>query len=326
MTLEEFLAEWNGDSPCVTVQTSGSTGLPKVMAVEKERMRASALMTCDFLHIQPQATALLCMDLRYIGAKMMVVRALTRQLRLLVVPPCGHPLASLPRKEDIQLAAMVPLQVYNSLQNNQETEILKSIDHLLVGGGGIDPSLERRLRTFPNAIWSTYGMTETLSHIALRRISGSQASDYYTPLSGVELSVDVNQCLCINAPALHPGILQTHDRVELLPDQRFRILGRSDNVVVSGGVKIQMEEVERLLAPVLSAPFLITRARDEKFGECVVLLSEDSNMAELPAVCRKVLPPYWVPRRFVHVDRIPMTENGKPARAEAELIVSEANN
>ncbi len=327
MTLEEFIAEWNNGSDTIAVHTSGSTGTPKAMQVEKQRMRASAQMTCDFLRLSPGMTALLCMDLKYIGAKMMVVRALTRHLQLVAVPPCGHPLAHLPKEYPqgggIQFAAMVPLQVYNSLQSPEEAALLQSIDHLIIGGGAIDPALERRLKAFPHHVWSTYGMTETLSHIALRRINGPTASPYYQPFPGVRLTTDSSQCLIIDAPALHTGALHTHDRVELLPDQRFRILGRIDCVIVSGGVKIQMEEVETALAPLLSKPFLITKARDEKFGERVVLLTEDTDLATLQETCAAALPRYWVPRQYTHVDKIPLTPNGKLARAEAERLATE---
>ncbi len=326
MSLEEFIAEWNNDSTTIAVHTSGSTGKPKVMQVEKQRMCTSAQMTCDFLQLKPGMTALLCMDLKYIGAKMMVVRSLIHHLKLISVEPTGHPLVHLPKdyahKGAIQFAAMVPLQVYNSLQTPEETELLKSIDHLIIGGGAIDHALEQKLKHFPNHVWSTYGMTETLSHIALRRINGPQASLYYKPFAGIRLSTDDNQCLLIDAPALHHGLLHTHDRVELLSDQRFRVLGRMDNVIVSGGIKIQIEEVEAALRPFLSKPFLITKAEDEKFGEIVIILSEETNMAKLSEVCTNTLPHYWVPRKLIHVDKIPLTSNGKPARAEAERIAS----
>ncbi len=326
MVLEEFLTEWNSPCPTVTVHTSGSTGQPKAMQVEKTRMRASARMTCDFLGLTSGTTALLCMDLRYIGAKMMVVRALERHLKLVTVAPGGHPLASLPEEYrapgSIHFAAMVPLQVYNTLQDPQEAALLQSVNHIIIGGGAIDAALERKLKHFPHHVWSTYGMTETLSHIALRRLNGREASPYYVPFPGVSLSVDANQCLIIHAPSVCSGPLHTHDRVELLPDQRFRVLGRADNVIVSGGVKIQIEEVEDTLRPFLAAPFLITKAADEKFGECVVIISEETDMAELSEICTNTLPRYWVPRRYLHTDRIPLTPNGKPARAEAERLAA----
>ena len=311
--------------PYVEVKTSGSTGVPKRMRVEKCRMMNSARITCDFLGLKKGDTALLCMSTDYIAGKMMVVRAIERGLRLITVEPSGHPLAmqkGLP--SCIDFAAMVPLQVYNSLQVPEERERLRNIRHLIIGGGAIDEGLQAALRDFPNAVWSTYGMTETLSHIALRRLNGVDATDWYTSFEGVTLSQTEDGCLVIDAPAVHDGKLVTNDIAELRADGSFRILGRKDNVICSGGIKIQMEEVERLLHPHLSIPYLITRAKDERLGEMVVLLMEGGNADEVKAVCEKVLPRYWQPRRFILLDHLPLTETGKPARAEAERIANES--
>ena len=315
MEIKEFLAEWHNDSPTVLVHTSGSTGEPKPMWVEKRRMEASARMTCDFLGLKEGDTALLCMSLDYIAGKMMVVRSLVRGLRLITVEPNGHP----SWESDVAFAAMVPMQVFNLLQTPDGCQRLKQIQHLLIGGGAIDETMARVLADFPNQVWSTYGMTETLSHIALRRLNGPDATEWYTPLPGISLSLSDEDCLRIDAPALHEGVLVTNDIVELAPDGRFRVLGRKDNVVCSGGIKIQMEEVERLLRSHLREPYLITKRRDEKFGEAVVLLTEGDTM-KAEAVCRQVLPKYWQPRDYVSVAHIPMTETGKPARKQAETL------
>ena len=355
MSVEEFLAEWHDDSPTLLVHTSGSTGEPKPMWVEKRRMAASARITCDFLGLHEGDTALLCMPLDYIAGKMMVVRSLVRGLRLTAVPPSGHPFK--PNNEELgiknydfsasdkpagsgnhnysfsnfnssfSLAAMVPMQVWNTLQVADERRRLMAVKHLIIGGGAINESLAAELRTFPNAVWSTYGMTETLSHIALRRLNGPEASEWYTPFPGVTLSQNADGCLVIDAPAVHDGPLVTNDIVTLhsplstfnpqpIP---FRILGRMDNVICSGGIKIQAEEVERCLHDYLRSPYLITKRRDEKFGEVVVLLTE-GDTAEAMAVCQRVLPKYWQPRAYVHTPHIPLTATGKPARKEAERL------
>lgn len=329
MDLEAFLAEWHNDSPTVLVHTSGSTGKPKPMLVEKRRMQASARITCRFLGLHEGDTALLCMPLDYIAGKMMVVRALTCGLQLVSVPPSSHPLATShlsPFPSRIDFAAMVPLQVWNSLQVPEERHRLMHIRHLIIGGGAIDQALASQLADFPHQVWSTYGMTETLSHIALRRLNGPEASDWYTPFDGVALSLTDEGCLVINAPAVHEGPLVTNDIAELSPPatadspRRFRILGRKDNVVCSGGIKIQIEEVERLLRPHLHVPYMITKAPDEKLGEQVVLLTESKTVGDVLALCRLHLPKYWVPRRILSVDRLPLTETGKPARHEAERM------
>ena len=317
MDLEEFLAEWYNDSPTVLVHTSGSTGKPKPMFVEKRRMEASAHVTCQFLGLKSGDTALLCMSLDYIAGKMMVVRSLTCGLKLTTVEPCGCP----SWEGTVDFAAMVPMQVYNLLQSAEGRERLMAVKHLIIGGGAIDEAMARELKTFPNAVWSTYGMTETLSHIALRRLSGAEASEWYLPFEGVTLSLTDEGCLVINAPAVHDGPLVTNDIAEL-SDKGFRILGRKDNVICSGGIKIQIEEVERMLRPHAPVPFMITKCADKKFGEQVVLLTESQNMDVIKDVCRGVLPKYWLPRSYVHVDQLPMTETGKPARKEAERLAA----
>ena len=318
--MNQFLQEWNNDNDRVLVHTSGSTGIPKPLWVEKERMLASARTTCDFLGLRPGDSALLCMSLDYIAGKMMVVRALERKLRLYVAAPSGHPLKQ-DMNEVISFAAMVPLQVYNTLQVGEERSRLMEIRHLIIGGGAIDEAMARELKDFPHAVWSTYGMTETLSHIALRRLSGETVSCFYTPFDGVRVSVDKDQCLVIDAPMVCDKPLTTNDIAELSSDgRRFRLLGRKDNVICSGGIKIQIEEVERLLRPHFPMPFMVTKVKDRKFGEAVVLLIENGGTTE--RVGEGILPKLWTPRYTISVDHLPMTETGKPARAEAERLAN----
>ena len=321
MSLDEFLEEWNNPSPYVHVQTSGSTGTPKPMLVEKQRMLNSARITCDFLGLREGDTALLCMSLDYIAGKMMVVRSIERGLKLTTVEPSGHPLST--SHSPLSFAAMVPMQVYNSLQVPEEKERLMRIRHLIIGGGAIDDALASALKTFPNHVWSTYGMTETLSHIALRRLNGPEASEWYTPFPSVKVSLNEDRCLVIDAPLVCSERLVTNDIAELssgtVPNMKFRILGRKDNVICSGGIKIQIETVERQLRPHLQAPFLITKRPDAKFGEAVVLLTEGA-VDEGRRVCAQVLPKYNQPKAYLHVDKIPLTATGKPARKEAENI------
>ena len=221
---------------------------------------------------------------------------------------------------------MVPLQVWNLLQEEEGRYRLQQIRHLIIGGGAINDELADALKDFPNQIYSTYGMTETLSHIALRRLNGPERSDWYTPFEGVDVSLNDENCLVIKAPAVHDGPLVTNDIAELSKVKgrrskvHFRIMGRKDNVICSGGIKIQIEEVERLLSPHLSAPFMVTKAPDVKLGEQVVLLTESPDIDAIRRCCQAVLPKYWQPRQYLHVDHLPLTETGKPARVEAERI------
>lgn len=322
MTLEAFLDEWHDGSPTLLVHTSGSTGKPKPLWVEKRRMEASARITCGFLGLQQGDTALLCMPLDYIAGKMMVVRALTCGLRLISVEPSAHPMKGLD-DSPIDFAAMVPLQVVRTLEVHEERERLLRVRHLIIGGGAIDEELEQALQDFPHAVWSTYGMTETLSHIALRRINGAQRDDHYTPFEGVGISLNDEGCLVIDAPAVCPTPLTTNDRALLAADgRRFRILGRRDNVICSGGIKLQTEEIERKLRPCIHVPFMVTKRRDEALGEAVVLLVESNDTEQYQAICRDTLYKYERPKLILSVERIPLTETGKPARKEAEEMAN----
>ena len=333
MTLENFLSEWNNDSDRVLVHTSGSTGKPKLMMVEKKRMLNSARITCDFLGLKPGDSALLCMSLDYIAGKMVVVRSIERHLHLISVSPSGHPLKDI--NEEITFAAMVPMQVYNTLQVPEERERLSRIRHLIIGGGAIDAALEQELQSLPGdiAIWSTYGMTETLSHIALRRINGDEPSEWYQPFDSVRISQTEEGCLVIDAPQVCAETLVTNDIVEIEPyiynkveKLRFRIKGRKDNVICSGGIKIQIEEVETLLKPHLEKPFMLAKKKDGKFGEIAVLLTEDEDIKKVEATVRRLLSDesekssdhkkykYWIPKEFRYVEHLPLTETGKPKR------------
>lgn len=323
MTLENFLSEWNNvASPYIKVKTSGSTGKPKVMLVEKKKMMNSARMTCDFLGLKKGDTALLCLPLDYIAGKMMVVRALVCGLRLMEVKPSGHPLSGF--TEAPVFAAMTPMQVYNSTKIPDELEMLKAVKHLIIGGGTIDKTLEETLSTFPNNVWSTYGMTETLSHIAMRRINGENASCWYTPFYGVDISASTDGCLVINAPYVCETPLTTNDLVEIdrTNNRRFKIVGRKDNVICSGGIKIQIEDVEKTLAGNIDVPFVITKKTDEKYGEIEVLLVEDADIAVIRNICERLLPEFLRPRLYISVSSIPVTETGKPARGEAQKIAA----
>lgn len=319
MTLEEFINQWQSPSPTLLVHTSGSTGKPKPMLVEKRRMEASARITCQFLGLKRGDTALLCMPLDYIAGKMVVVRAIVWGLKLIDIPPCGHPLKQIDTPP--VFAAMVPMQVFNSMQDASERQKLWQIKHLIIGGGAINDDMAAELRQHPNAVWSTYGMTETLSHIALRRLSGPQASEWYEPFDGVNVSINADGCLVIDAPTVCALPLTTNDIAEIAADgRRFRIRGRKDNVICSGGIKLQIEEMEAKLRPYINVPFLISKRSDPKFGETVVMIAETNDIESLKTICKERLNKYEQPHKYIAVDSIPTTETGKPARAKAMEI------
>lgn len=327
MSYEEFLQEWNDFNPSIELKTSGSTGIPKKIMVEKARMLASARITCDFLGLKDGDTALLCLPLDYIAGKMMVVRSIERNLKLVTTPPSSHPLKEI--TDYIDFCAMVPMQVRKSLDDPIEASRLASVRHLIIGGSAIDQELANRLRSLPNNIWSTYGMTETLSHIALRRLNGSNASEWYQPLNGVSIRLTDDSCLVINAPAVCTEELITNDIAEINSEGQFRILGRKDNVINTGGIKVQAEEIEHKIInalPELYGKIAITSKLDNLLGERIVLVTEK----EIDAITRETfnrviasLPKYHQPKEITAVSTIPLTETGKISRSKLRRLINE---
>lgn len=319
-----FLNEWFDASPIITVHTSGSTGVPKELVVRKDRMMQSARLTCEFLNLQAGDTALLCMNLRYIGAMMMVVRSLVAGLNLVVRPASGHPLSDV--EVPLKFAAMVPLQVYNTLRVPAERKRLEHTDILIIGGGAVDDSLEAELKTIPIAAYSTYGMTETLSHIALRRLNGEAASKCYYPFPSVELSLSAENTLIVKAPLICDDVLQTNDIACLCSDGGFTIAGRKDNVINSGGIKIQAEEMENRLQPFIPVPFAVTAVPDPRLGQALTLLiAGKPDIKELENKLQAVLETYYRPKHIFITELIPQTENGKIDRTGCRILAQQMN-
>lgn len=313
--IKSFKEEWKKPFSTMKVHTSGSTGIPKTIEVEKAKMCSSAMTTVKALGLRKGNTALLCMPLRYIAGQMMIVRSLVANLTLIPVAPTSHPFASLRDAPDF--AAITPMQAYETLRVPRERALMRRTRCLIIGGGPVGIELATVLKTFPNPVYSTYGMTETLSHIALRRVNGPQSSEYYTPLEGVNVSQTFDERLVVDAPAVCDQTLITNDRVEVLSDGRFRVLGRVDNVVCSGSIKLQIEQIERKLSS-LHIPFVLSSVPNERLGEMLVMLYEGrkDQIPEIEFHCRQLLDRYEVPRAFLPISSIPLTETGKPARAE----------
>lgn len=315
--LFDFLRQWFSDSETMDVKTSGSTGTPKVMSVEKARMMQSAKLTCSFLNLKKGYKALLCMPLQYIAGKMMVVRSLVCGIDLYLIQPSGNPLKNTNLFFDF--AALVPLQVFNSLQEPIELVRLKKIKNLIIGGGAIDPVMENSLKDFPNNVYSTYGMTETLSHIALRKLNGKEASDNYFLLDSVHISLSDERTMIIDAPLVSHEILYTNDIVEVNNDGSFKILGRRDNVINTGGIKVQIEEVERAIKQFIDVPFAISSLPEPKFGEIIVLVSDQEIDLSL---IQDLTPSYYIPKKSIVVQKLPLTETSKIDRPALKKMIS----
>lgn len=319
----DFLEAWYSDADTLPLQTSGSTGKPKIIQAAKQAMRASAELSCKVFGLTPGKRLLLCLPMRYIAGKMLVVRALVSGSELILHEPCSTPLANL--HEQVDFVSLVPMQAISTLQQPNGAEQLAKARTILLGGGFIDPALTQALQNHPSRVYASYGMTETLSHIALRRVNGPDASEWYTPLPGVSLSLSLQNTLTLSAPHLNIERMETTDLAEIAADGRFRILGRRDAVINSGGIKIQAEEIEQHIRAATGLTVLAAPAPHFELGQCVALLWEGEPEAKVGLQeAISTLPPYHRPRLIRHLAQLPRTATGKLNRAAAAALLAEA--
>lgn len=293
--INSFIAQWFSPEPTMELQTSGSTGTPKTIEVQKQWMRNSAKLTGKTFGLEPGSSALLCMPMQFVAAKMMVVRAMELQLELKVVEP------SKTVDCEADFAAMVPLQLENSLA------YLEKFKTVLVGGGQVSSNLVDKLQGIGAEVFETYGMTETLTHVAIKRLNGQSKTDYFSALDGVKFEIDKRDCLVIHAPELNPEPIVTNDIVELLGDTKFNWLGRFDNVINSGGVKIYPEVLEaKLASQLLGKRYFVAGMPDDSLGQKVVLVVEGKAEVKFDS-----LEKYERPKEVIFVEKFVETETGK---------------
>ena len=308
-----FLAEWYDDKEYLTGHTSGSTGVPKAIQLLKSDMQASARLTNSFLGIDEKSTLLLCLSPSYIAGKMMIVRAIEAGAQLVVVSPSSTPLVGV--DVPITLAAMVPMQVAETLQQPDGKAQMAHVERLLVGGAPVEKSLEQQLKALPTATYVTYGMTETVSHVALRKVGESS----YTAIGDVTFAVDDRGCLVIDAPQLSGRRFVTNDMVELIDTVHFVWLGRYDNVIMSGGLKFCAEQLEAKIASLMTGRYYITAAPDERLGQHVVLVIEgcaydEGAMERLRSEMSHKLARYEMPREVRFIEKFAETSSGEVKR------------
>ncbi|RMF63483.1 MAG: hypothetical protein D6743_10665 [Calditrichaeota bacterium] len=340
MTLR-FCSDWLAGAQTFVLQTSGSTGAPRSVRLTRAQMVASAEATGRALGLKPGDRALVCLSPAYIAGLMMLVRGFVLGLELVVVEPRGNPLLQLDSPETCRLdfAAFVPLQVQKILAAGGDTlAMLHRMKAILVGGAPISQELHRKLQQVQAPIYQTFGMTETVSHIALRRLNGAQAGDFYEALPGVCIDTDERGCLKVKAPQTAQKWVVTNDLVELLSSARFRWRGRFDNVINSGGVKLAAEQLEEEIAAVLARedvtsaiagrPFFVCGLPDAALGEAVTLVFEGEPFSrtaqqELLALLRARLPRYHGPASIRFLPHFARTANGKlQRRTSRERLLS----
>lgn len=304
-----FLKQWFSEGDGISVHTSGSTGKPQVIHLLKSQMRVSASMTCDYFGLNPMDRALLCLSAEKIAGKMMLVRAIERGLHLVAVNPVGCPLSNI--NENVKFAAMVPIQVQHCL----DKKCLDKTEIVLIGGVAVSDHLQTELSAHSVQCFSSYGMTETMSHVAIKTLNGPKASEWYEALDNISFSLDDRGCLQIAAKKLGVDRLQTNDICELNGNTRFRWIGRLDFVINSGGIKVHPEKLEKLLSPFIAFPFFITGLENERLGEKVVIFIQASSEEHIPVnEIRQIIlewPKYQQPKDLYFIPEFVYTLSGK---------------
>jgi len=318
-----FLTCWFEDDDFIIVKTSGSTGTPTNIQLKKEYMVNSAMATGNYFELAENTKALLCLSPAYIAGKMMLVRAMMLGWHLDVVETSSHPLEDTERTYDF--CAMVPLQLSNSLSK------LDQIKKLIVGGAAVSNELIEKLQDISTRVYATYGMTETITHIAIKPLNNfdnvisneceksifSRTEFYYNILPNVKISKDVRDCLIIDAPKVSDKQIITNDVVKLISDTEFEWLGRYDTIINSGGVKLIPEQIEKKLAAVIDKRFFVAGIPDELLGEKMVLIIEDEksdNVISNKVKNLNTLDKFEVPKEIFFIKKFVETDTKKIQR------------
>ncbi len=317
----DFVSDWLSGRQSFDQKTSGSTGDPKQIVITRSQMIASANMSIGALSLKRGYNALLCISPEYIGGKMMLVRSLIAGMKIIATTPSSNPFDSLPQDLPIDFAAMVPYQVHEIVRSSTAKRF-HSLKTLIIGGATMDKDTEAKLRAYRCLFYSTYGMTETVSHIALRQLNGKEASDCYRTLPGIKISTDERNCLLIEWDQLAKRII-TNDIVEIVSNDEFRWVGRWDNVINSGGLKVIPEKVEKAIEKIFDAlkipnAFFIGGVADEGLGSKVALFIEGGlegeQIEKIKIRIADALPKIEAPKKVILIKSFDLTESGKVNR------------
>lgn len=324
-TTVDFCKAWITGQQVFPLHTSGSTGTPKKILLQREQMAASAQQTIGALHLEKGMTSLVCLDTKYIAGQMMLVRSLLAGMNIVATEPTGNPLLNL-RNHPSDFVALVPYQLEKIMA--ETPELMNRITCGIIGGASVSPSLKEKIGKLQCALYATYGMTETISHIALQRLNGAGASDFFQAFDTIGLRLDDRGCLCIQADYLGEEIV-TNDLVEFSGPSQFRWLGRIDNVINSGGVKIIPEKIESVIEKTfetlkINRRFFVAGTKHDTLGNQVTLIIEGRELekAEQEKIlinAASQLPKFEVPKEIRFVSRFTETATGKINRRASTL-------
>lgn len=313
-----FCRDWLNGKDTFTLQTSGTTGTPKKVLITREQLRASANLTIDYLGLQKDYNALICLDTNYIAGIMMLVRSMESGMNMYVSQPSANPFEKISSTTKIDFAALVPYQVQSILKSDKRERFNEGI--FLIGGAPLSKKTIEELQSYSGKFYATYGMTETLSHIALQRLNGENPENYFQVLSGIKLTIDERGCLVIHAPHINSISIVTNDLVELIDGVRFIWLGRADNIINSGGIKIIPEKIETVVESIfdelkLENRFFIAGLPHSELGQSATLIIEGklSEVQEQTIIelMKKEINRYEIPKSIRYSLAFVQTETNK---------------
>lgn len=309
----QFVELFLGKTKDFHFKTSGSTGYPKEMSFSKENVQLSAQLTGEFFGFNKEKIAILCLSTDYIAGKMMLIRAIYWKMKLLCVKQKSNPLYDI--TEQIDFMSLVPYQLSEIFDKNENK--LKLVKNILIGGGMISHQLKLKIQNSTAKIYESFGMTETLSHFALRRLNGNKPEKHFSVLKGFSITTDKRNCLIINTPFSENAII-TNDLIRIVTKNRFEWLGRYDNIINTGGIKFIPEELEKKISHLIAIPYFITSKSDAKLGERIVLVindkSENINQQKLLGQLTKCLSKYEMPKEIIFKTKFNLSKTGKILR------------
>jgi o-succinylbenzoate---CoA ligase len=312
----DFCKKWQSGQQEFILKTSGSTGEPKPITLTRFQMEASAKLTGKTFDLQKGDKALVCLNVEYIAGIMMLVRGMVLELELTIIEPNSNPLDNL-QSSLFDFAAFVPLQLQNIMAHKNQVSVLNKMKAIIVGGAAVNEVLEQEIQNLHVPVFSTYGMTETVSHIAIRRLNGEDRTDNFKVLDNVKIGIDERNCLNIKADASNNDLVQTNDIVEIVNESAFKLIGRFDNIINSGGVKIQLEKVEKTAEQYLKGNrFFAFGIEDLVLGQKLILVVEvdflsEENKNMLIQNLNKNLSKYEIPKQIFTINPFSETPTGK---------------
>ena len=309
----DFCEKWLSGQQEFNLKTSGSTGEPKPINLTRFQMEASAKLTGKTFHLKPNDKALVCLNVNYIAGIMMIVRGMVLGLKLTIIEPNSNPLENLDN-QNFDFAAFVPLQLQKILENKNKIKVLNKMKAIIVGGAVVNEVLEKDIQQLKVPIYSTYGMTETVSHIAIRRLNGKDKSQNFKVLEGVKIGIDQRNCLSIIADSSNNELVQTNDIVEIINENEFKLIGRFDNIINSGGVKIQLEKIEKTFEKLITdRRFFAFGIENLKLGQKLILVIETEYLANEKILfkAKESLSKYEIPKQIFTIKNFSETPTGK---------------